>query len=280
MSKRCLICNADSADIILNNIAMEKCERCGFIWQKNFNLKASHYNNLEVDLSKEKLDAREKNCQDRVNLFKKYIDLNNLCDIGTGEGIFLKVLKAKGYKNICGIEPSKIGQDYAEKNNLRVICGFINDFPEIKRKYHIKVITLFHVIEHLVNPKESLGLIYQNMEIGDHLIIETPNINAFSFKNLNYHHHLIYPEHFFYFNEENLRKLLIDINYKIIANGRRDFNQNYLNMSDILLRWGLLKNSKYIKFFNKFNKKFLVYLPSKLIQILGRLDYQWVIVKK
>lgn len=281
MNNECIICNNVGFDLTLNNLAMKKCQTCGLIWLRNFTLGANHYNHLDVDLSREKLNARIKNCQDRINLFKKYVDLNNLCDIGTGEGIFLKVLKDNGYKNICGIEPSEIGQDYAEKNNLKVIRGFINNFfSKTKRENRIKIITLFHVIEHLTNPKESLNLIHQNMERGDHLIIETPNIEARSFKNLNYRHHLIYPEHLYYFNKKNLKKLLLDIGFSEVASGGRDFIQDYLNLSDILIRLGLLKNTKYVKFINKFNKKFIVYLPSKLIQILGRLDYQWIIVKK
>lgn len=115
---------------------------------------------------------------------------------------FLKTLEKYGYKNIIGVEPSSMAVDFARKNGANVFLGKVDDIPSILENKNIHTITMFHVIEHLDNPLESLKIIFDNLKTGGNLILETPNIDAYSFKKTNFKHKLIYPEHLFYFNKK------------------------------------------------------------------------------
>lgn len=301
MYKECIICNSLPDELVLNNLPMKKCRRCGLIWRKSFDVPIQHYAEKYVDLSPEKLRSRLSNCKDRAKISRKYANLNNLCDIGCCEGIFLKVLQDFGYRNVMGIEPSDKIAEFAKENRLNIQKGTIKDVGNIINRHNIRAITMFHVIEHLENPLESLKNIYNNLTKGSCIIIETPDMNSYSLRKMNYNFNLtIYPEHFFYFNENNLKTLLEKIGFNIIAKGKRDFDPNNLNIRESLFRLGFLR-TKYgssaehkatVKAsgldFSKFKnlliigkiKSIIRFILSKMVIISGRQDFIWIIAKK
>ncbi len=298
MYKKCLICNNSCDSLFMNNLPMRRCNGCGLIWRERFDIPIAHYQEKEVNLSEEKIKDRMFNSLDRINLFGKYADMNNLCDIGTGEGIFLKALKDAGYKNAIGIEPSNRISKFAEENNLNIINGTINDIGAILANRNIHTITMFHLIEHLENPLDSLNIILAGLKPGGKLIVETPDIDAYSFKKTKYRHKLVYPEHLFYFNGKNLRKLLEKVGFKIVATGKRDFNQNNFSIKESLFRLGLFKkenynlindsasgpayapNPKRESSLNLFLKNIIRRILNKIVIISGRLDYIWIAAEK
>ena len=296
MLDKCPICHNSYDSLKLNNLLMRRCLKCGLVWRENFDIPINHYKTKEINLRKEKVQSRIQNSKNRINTFRHYADLNNLCDIGTGEGIFLKVLSDFGYKNIFGIEPSIKNTEFVKINNLKIINSVINDVENIIYKNNIHTITMFHLIEHLCDPLESVNLIFKSLNNGDKLIIETPNFEAYTIKKVNYKHKLIYPEHFFYFNQKNLRLLLEKIGFKIIATGKRDFNQNNFSIRESLFRLGLIKNNNncsynkdnqiktYLRNKNSKNiifiKKIIRKILNKLVIKFNRLDYIWIIVEK
>ena len=247
MYNKCLICKNNFNHLVLNNLPMRQCVNCGLIWRENFDLDLGYYQKEAIDFNSDKIQSRILNSEQRVDTFKKFANLNNLLDVGTSEGIFLKVLVDQGYKNVMGLEPSVENVDFVKNNNLRVIRGDINDISGVVALNNINTVTMFHVIEHLPDPLKSLRLIFASLKKGDKLIIETPNIEAYSFKKLNYKTRFIYNEHFFYFNKRTLDEILIKAGFSILANGKRDFNQNNLGIKECLFRLGLINRKVNIK---------------------------------
>jgi len=296
MLTKCPICHNSYNSLRLNDLPMRCCLKCGLVWRENFDILINHYQLKEIDLSKEKIQSRMLNSKNRINTFKHYADLNNLCDIGTGEGVFLKALNDYGYKNIFGIEPNIKNKEFVKINNLKIINGVISDIKKIICENNIHTITMFHLIEHLCNPLESLNLIFESLNKGDKLIIETPDFEAYTIKRVNYKHKLIYSEHLFYFNQKNIRLLLEKIGFKIIATGKRDFDQNSFSIKELLFRLGLIKkvnNSDYsknnqIKIYAQdkssrnivFVKKIIRKILNNLVIGLNRLDYIWIVAEK
>ncbi len=307
MYKKCIICDGGYAAIKLNDLPMRRCVKCGLIWQTDFNIGESHYENqniAQIDLSNPKIVRKMINMKDRIALFSKYLDLNNLCDIGTGRGLFLKALSDAGYSNAIGIEPNMETTRFYKENHLKVYAKTIEgDIKDVLSGNNIKTVTMFHLIEHIVNPIESLSKIYESMDSGASLILETPNIESYSFAKANYKHKLIYSEHLFYFNDKNILEILKKAGFKIVASGKRDFNQNNFPIKESLFRLGLLKKRNKIKDNNRESyggldharskgnyslfsviikkiKKVVGKVLSKIVVASGRLDYVWVIAEK
>lgn len=300
MIKKCIICKSEALPIALNNLPMFKCSRCLLTWRQNFNLPPEFYVDHSLNLDAEKLKTRVANSKGRIHTFSKYVDLNNLCDVGCSEGVFLNVLKDAGYHNLIGIEPNKNVADYAQKNKLNIYPGTIEDIGRYIKNSDITTVSMFHVIEHLKDPRASLEKLQRVLPKGGKVIIETPNMDAFSFKALKYKHPLVYEEHLFYFNLDNLQMLMEESGFKVIAKGKRGFNVFGMSIKECLFRLGVLK-SFYLQDENKKEggsengswaekgeqrktdrllKNFLRRLLQWMVVLMGRVDYIWLIAEK
>jgi len=297
MYAACLICSSTPSRVVLNDLSMRKCPDCGLIWREEFDVPIKYYQEKPIDPSAQKIRARVANSEERIDTFKKHADLNNLCDVGTGEGIFLKVLEDRGYINVVGIEPSERISDFVWKNELVVKNGTIDDLGAVVGEYSIHTVTMLHLIEHLPDPRQSLEKVYGCLQEGDFIVIETPKINSYSLRKRKYRHKLIYPEHLFYFNERNIQTLLRQTGFTIVARGSRDFNQRNLGMRESLFRLGLLgsdspgskrecdnraslmKREK-IEHSNNLAEKIARKLLSFSLTLLDRRDYVWVVARK
>jgi len=297
MYTSCLICSSMPSRLVLNDLSMRKCPHCGLIWREEFDVSIKYYQEKPIDPSSQKIRARVANSGERIDTFKKHADLNNLCDVGTGDGIFLKVLIDRGYRNVVGIEPSERISDFMWKNKLVVKNGTIDDIGAVVSEYEIHTVTLLHLLEHLPDPRQSLEMVYGCLQEGDYIVIETPNIHSYSLKKRRYRHKLIYSEHLFYFNERNIQTLLKQTGFIIVARGSRDFNQRNLSMRESLFRLGFLGSDSLaskrecgnrasvmkrerIEHSNNLVKEIARKLLSFSLALLNRRDYVWVVARK
>lgn len=300
MYDKCILCDQDPEIIDLNGLPMKKCESCQFLWRQSFHRSGFDYESRNSDLSNRKLVSRTNNTLNRINTFRKFIDLNNLCDIGCGEGVFLDVLSKKGFINIIGIEPNTQAINFARSKGLEVYEGKLDKFPELARNKNIHSVTMLHVIEHLEDPLGSLRIVHGGLDKGNHIILETPDINSFSLKTAGYKHSLICEDHLFYFSERSLKKVLEKAGFRIIAFGKRDFDQYNFGIRESLSRLGLMnrsrqdilsnndvaavnagaKNFVYESNTSHFIKLLLRPVLNRLAILSGRLDFIWVVAER
>lgn len=291
----CIVCGSHSREVIKNDLPVLLCDSCGLFWRASFDLPENFYETREFDLEKTgKINARYTNSLERIETLNKYADLNNLCDVGCGEGVFLKALIDLGYSNIVGLEPSKKVHNFATQNKLKIIKGGIEDLSKsFLGENGIHTITMFHVIEHLKDPSEVLKMIRDLFSKGDKLIIETPNMDSYIFRKNNYEHEIICLEHLYYFNKSNLEKLLERSGFRIIASGNRDFNEKNMSIRESLVRLGLIKVRKELKTTNSdFNsqstsssvggifRRMIRKLLSKIVSSTGTGNYMWIVAEK
>jgi 2-polyprenyl-3-methyl-5-hydroxy-6-metoxy-1,4-benzoquinol methylase len=119
--------------------------------------------------------------QDSRRRFEDFRDLlvnKTVCDFGTGHGLFMRAAKDTA-SSIAGVElnaihVSKLHADgfQVEPSILKYDAGFFD------------VVTLFHVLEHLPTPVETLQDIRSRMKPGAKLIIEVPHARDFLHRTL------------------------------------------------------------------------------------------------
>jgi len=295
----CIACN-DQGEEKHIGFPMFVCPSCALMWAKETILPKEYYHDSHVEVNKGKLQSRLRNCKDRLRILKKYANIDNVCDVGTGEGIFLQALQKAGGKNSFGIEPNTKNVTFAQKNELDVYEGSIEDLKECAKKRPIDVVTMYHVIEHVSNPLQSIQTIYDALPSGGYLILETPNLLGYTAKKAGKNWKLIYPEHLFYFNEENLAALLQKVGFEITRHGKRDFNQYHFSIGESLWRLGLrtktftysqhctaapkesfntTKNTAKISIL-QILKQPLILTLSHIVVFLQRLDYIWIVARK
>ena len=136
-----------------------------------------------------------------------------ILDIGCGRGEFLQSLPNNFIK--FGAEMNSQGIEICQNLGINVYVGDINkiDFKQAK----FDIITLWHVLEHLPDPKKTLKIIYSLLKPSGRLFIAVPNSNSIGFKygRQNYFH-LDSPRHLTIPNDKSIKILLTEIGFSKI----------------------------------------------------------------
>ena len=241
-SRYCVVCSILGRPDTWNGLDILVCPSCSLAWRATFDLPRDYYGSIQVDDENIKKIVRKRNSSDQLNALKKFLPPSHIYDVGCSDGWFLSNLREKGYRNCLGIEPGENGLKISKENGLDVFQGTLNDLPRLIVGRNIRALTLFHLLEHLDDPKEAMRVAHNSLPIGGVLVLETPDVNASIQKITDHKNHLVYPEHLFYWNEKSLRKLLENAGFLVVAIKRRSFDWRHAPISRSLLRLGLVRD--------------------------------------
>lgn len=108
----------------------------------------------------------------KVNLIKGFASEGRVLDIGCGTGTFLNATSNKGFTAI-GVEPNESAREYASlKHGLKVFEN-LNAGQFSPKSF--KVITLWHVLEHIYRLDESLKTIHSLLDDLGVVVVALPN---------------------------------------------------------------------------------------------------------
>ena len=145
-------------------------------------------------------------------LNKKYPAKGKWLDIGCSSATLLAEAKKTGW-NVTGLDFEKNAIASAESKGVFILKKPI-ELLGIKREFDL--ISMFEVVEHLSNPKETLQACYAASTKGGSIVVTVPNIEGFEFETLGlYHTNVCPPSHLNYFSPSTLSRLLLDVGYEI-----------------------------------------------------------------
>ncbi|MEJ2593556.1 MAG: class I SAM-dependent methyltransferase [bacterium] len=170
----------------------------------------------------------------KINLHKKYQMISGFkpggsaLDIGQGTGEFLQYLKEKGWK-VTGIEPNAKARNFARQHYQIESFGEekLNDLPT----NGFDLITMWHVLEHVVDLQARMKEIKRLIHGKGILIIAVPNLASPDFK--------IYgekwaaldvPRHLYHFTPESMQFLLRKFNFKLISSFPLTMDAYYVSL--------------------------------------------------
>lgn len=103
-----------------------------------------------------------------------------LLDVGCGRGNFLAIARDHGF-DVHGIDISERAVAYARKQfSLSVDVATLDDLAKTENRFD--VITLWHVLEHFVDPFKHLQQVRSLLNKGGICVIEVPNLNSLKFR--------------------------------------------------------------------------------------------------
>jgi 2-polyprenyl-3-methyl-5-hydroxy-6-metoxy-1,4-benzoquinol methylase len=144
-----------------------------------------------------------------------------LLDVGCGSGTLLSLLKDQGFR-VRGVDFSAEASTIAKhENGVDVEVGSLEevDFPD--RSFD--VVTLFHVMEHVTNPRQVLREVSRILRPEGVVILQVPNIESWQFKIFGAKWYgLDIPRHVIDYSRNSMLRLLNDSGF--LATRIRHFN--------------------------------------------------------
>lgn len=184
-------------------------------------------------------------------------------DIGCGNGRFLRFLGRLGDYELHGIELPGASAERAgriQEINLKVGPLEEGDFPP----QSIDGAAMFHVFEHLTEPRRYLRIISRILKPGGTLMMSFPNVDSWQARLFGANWlHLDPPRHLFFFTPEDFRRHMRDYGFEVIREShlQTEYNpfgtqQSTLNLlcgkRDVLYEY-IKGNEDYVREYSGFN---------------------------
>jgi len=198
-----------------------KCVSCGLVFLSSFDhIKEGFYENSEMH-GKDVLDIQawvretEWDAERRFQYLKSALPNQRLLDFGCGTGGFL--LKARNLAATAhGIELETRLKNHYKSHSFTVFQNLSEIPSDVRERYDI--ITMFHVLEHIPDPKSILVELSEILAVGGQIIVEVPNADdalltlyqCKPFSNFTY-----WSCHLFLFTVKTLKMLFSQINLKV-----------------------------------------------------------------
>jgi len=205
-------CRKDSIDVL-------RCPNCGLIYTAKMRGQEEllrHYSSqyFQPYLKTEAIHLKQRFGK-RIREIRQYVFPGTLLDVGCGAGFFLKLASDTGY-TVKGLELSPYAAQYArEKLGIHVFQGELGDADFSNESFDI--ITLWHIIEHVRNPRALLYQANKLLKKNGLLAIEVPNIGSPLARIAGKHWELMAPlEHFYYFNRSTITRYLTECGFAVL----------------------------------------------------------------
>lgn len=191
-----------------------ECEDCGLVFLSSFDhvtdefYEESGMLNGTNDLKKYRQQSY-KDDQRRANSLKDKLIGKKVLDFGCGAGGFLHLIQS--YTDIAvGVELDRFINRAINKEGIKCY----DNLSEVEGKYDI--ITLFHVVEHLINPNQVLEGLKQHLNPNGVIIIEVPNADdalLTLYGNEKFADFTYWSCHVYLYNNFTLKKLMEQAGY-------------------------------------------------------------------
>ena len=221
-NKKCYICGSSEIEDTGYSLRDDKtikvlrCKRCSLVFLSSFeHINKDFYKDGKMHSGnfdhKRWLEASYDDDRRRFLMLKKIIKGKKLLDFGCGAGGFLMMAKDYASK-VAGVEKQDALRALFNEKNLDIF----DNLDEIHDKFD--VITMFHVLEHLPDPKSVIKELLNKLKDDGKLIIEVPNeddalLSLYACKKFADFTH--WSCHLYSFNRKTLKKLLDDTGVKV-----------------------------------------------------------------
>lgn len=140
-----------------------------------------------------------------------------LLDIGCGTGEYLAAMARCGWRSSgCDISDAALAQARLKLPYAQFYRGALEDLPFGPGSF--EVVSLWHTLEHLPDPRNALERVYWLLVPGGRVIIATPNLDSVEAYLLGVRWAEIdIPGHLFFFSKASLHALVRETGFDVIS---------------------------------------------------------------
>jgi SAM-dependent methyltransferase len=139
-----------------------------------------------------------------------------LLDVGCGGGLFLGMMRDRGQEQVAGLDFSiDAARAAGDHHRVPVACATLSHAPFAPGS--CAVITMFHVLEHLFDPRSYLEAAHALLKPDGRLIVQVPNAACWQFLLLGgAWNGLDVPRHLYCFRDADLEVLLDACGFEVL----------------------------------------------------------------
>ncbi len=137
-----------------------------------------------------------------------------LLDVGCGGGLFLGMMRERGF-GVLGLDNSREAAAIAwRRQQVPAVCAMLEQAP--LRAGSVAVVTMFHVLEHLYDPRAYLKAAHRLLAPDGRLVIQVPNAACWQFRLLGEAWNGVdVPRHLFDFRAGDIEKLVRSCGFEV-----------------------------------------------------------------
>ena len=171
--------------------------------------------------------VRKRAIRSKHELISRHHSSGRVLDVGCGTGEFLGYLKSRGY-HTQGIEPSPKAREQAIANHTLDVAP---DIDKIPAQDQFRVITLWHVLEHVHDVRDTLKKLHARAESGALIVIAVPDRESWDAKHYGADWAAYdVPRHLSHFRRQDLKRLLEEQGFSVMATKPMWFDAPYVSM--------------------------------------------------
>ncbi|MGO9262549.1 MAG: class I SAM-dependent methyltransferase [Bryobacteraceae bacterium] len=155
-----------------------------------------------------------------------------LLDVGCGGGLFLRLMRGRGFRAV-GLDFSAQAAAVAWQQGAPVVCAMLERAPF--RPASLAGLTMFHVLEHLHDPRAYLMAARELLARDGRLVVQVPNAACWQFRILGRAWNGIdVPRHLFDFRARDLERLLESCGFETVRRKHFSLRDNPAGLASSL----------------------------------------------
>lgn len=183
----------------------------------------SHTDNAQGLKDRLYLWVKNKNIQTKLRWIAVQSNRPKILDFGAGNGAFALAAQAKGW-HVCT-------QEFSDDVLLSLKAKGLKAVDVSQQKDAFDAITLWHVFEHLPNPKAQLATFYNALTPGGILVLALPNINAWDARHFGAQWAAYdVPRHLWHYNKTAIAQLAKDAGFHLVKTHNMFWDAFYISL--------------------------------------------------
>jgi SAM-dependent methyltransferase len=159
-----------------------------------------------------------------------------LLDVGSGGGLFLAMMRERGFSGV-GLDFSREAAAIAwRRQRAATVCADFERAPF--RAGSVAAITMFHVLEHVYDPRAYLAAARSLLAPGGRLVVQVPNAASWQFRLLGESWNGVdVPRHLFDFRAADVEKLLTESGFEVLRRKFFSLRDNPAGLASSVAPW-------------------------------------------
>ena len=200
------------------SLGILECQRCGLVTLSSLeHIRSGHYEDSGMHgAGPPSIDAwlrqADEDDQRRLEMLRHLLTNRKVLDFGCGAAGFMHRAKAVA-AIVHGVEPEiRVRQHWGSSLNLH------SRLDEADSDYD--VISAFHVLEHLADPRAMLRALSARLAAGGRLVVEVPNADdalLTLYESAAFQRFTYWSQHLFLFNADTLRQVAVQAGMQVVT---------------------------------------------------------------